>query len=251
MRILSPPRADCPIAQESTLPNAQARNEPVWVFVSAPEFLHTGEPVMEWVQNVCERQPWRFKYARPPALVLCCRFQVSPGVPAAPNQARFRLGDVWQQLPRRRPSLGAHVASDGAVGDRDERARWHGCGGVHRRDDAATHGDVLVLELSRQGAGGAPVCRAGLSQRHLRRRVHPGRVRACPVFFARCVWRCCGSVTSVLSTCSPVTRVECKMMPEIVQNVRVRGERGSVRDINVEIKVCEFAALKRELELGA
>ena len=205
---------------------------------------------MDWVQNVCERQPWRFKYARPPAPVLCCRFQVSPGVPA-PTQARFRLGDVWQQLPRRRPSLGAHVASDGAVGGRDEKARRRGRGGVHRRDDAATHGDVLVLELSRQGAGGAPVCRAGLSQRHLRRRVHPGRVRACPVFFARCVWRCCGSVTSVLSTCSPVTRVECKMMPEIVQNVRVRGEGGAVRESNVEIKVCEFAALKRELESGS
>ena len=48
-----------------------------------------------------------------------------------------------------------------------------------------------------------------------------------------------------------MTRVECKMMPEIVQNVRVRGERGSVRESNVEIKVCEFAALKRELESGS
>ena len=54
-------RADCPIAQESTLPNAQARNEPVWVFVSAPERLHTGELVMDWVQGVCREQPWRFK----------------------------------------------------------------------------------------------------------------------------------------------------------------------------------------------
>ena len=103
MRILSPPRADCPIAQESTLPNAQARNEPVWVFVSAPEFLHTGEPVMEWVQNVCERQPWRFKYARPPALVLCCRFQVSPGVPT-PNSGKVstgrRLATATQKTPK-------------------------------------------------------------------------------------------------------------------------------------------------------
>ena len=41
------------------------------------------------------------------------------------------------------------------------------------------------------------------------------------------------------------------MMPEIVQNVRVRGERGSVRNSNVETKVCEFAALKRELESGS
>ena len=72
-----------------------------------------------------------------------------------------------------------------------------------------------------------------------------------PSAFTRCVWRCCGSITSAPSTRSPVTRVECKMMPEIVQNVRVRGERGSVRESNVEIKVCEFAALKRELESGS
>ena len=63
MRILSPPRADCPIAQESTLPNAQARNEPVWVFVSAPEFLHNGEPVMEWVQQQCENNAGRARHA--------------------------------------------------------------------------------------------------------------------------------------------------------------------------------------------
>ena len=41
------------------------------------------------------------------------------------------------------------------------------------------------------------------------------------------------------------------MMPEIVQNVRVRGEGGAVQDSNVEIKVCEFAALKQELESGS
>ena len=38
-----------------------ARNEPVWVVVSSPEFLHTGERVMEWIQEECERQPWRLK----------------------------------------------------------------------------------------------------------------------------------------------------------------------------------------------
>ena len=36
-----------------------ARNDPVWVVVSSPEFLHTGERVMEWIQEACERQPWR------------------------------------------------------------------------------------------------------------------------------------------------------------------------------------------------
>ena len=38
-----------------------ARNDPVWVVVSSPEFLHTGERVMEWIQEACERQPWRLK----------------------------------------------------------------------------------------------------------------------------------------------------------------------------------------------
>ena len=41
------------------------------------------------------------------------------------------------------------------------------------------------------------------------------------------------------------------MMQEIVQNVRVRGEGGAIRNSNVEIKVYEFAALKRELESGS
>ena len=38
-----------------------ARDEPVWVVVSSPEHLHTGERVMEWVQEACELQPWRLK----------------------------------------------------------------------------------------------------------------------------------------------------------------------------------------------
>ena len=30
----------------------EARNEPVWVFVSSPECLHTGEKVMKWIVSV-------------------------------------------------------------------------------------------------------------------------------------------------------------------------------------------------------
>lgn len=45
----------------------------------------------------------------------------------------------------------------------------------------------------------------------------------------------------------PVTRVECKAMPGIVQNVRIRGERGAMRETGVHIKVYEYEALKNEL----
>ena len=34
-----------------------------WAFVSSPEFLHTGEPVMAYIETICQESPWQFKQA--------------------------------------------------------------------------------------------------------------------------------------------------------------------------------------------
>lgn len=36
---------------------------PAWAFVSSPEFLHTGEAVMGYIEGVCAETPWQFKQA--------------------------------------------------------------------------------------------------------------------------------------------------------------------------------------------
>ena len=35
-----------------------------WVFVSSPEYLFTGEAVMEFIEAICSERPWQFKQAR-------------------------------------------------------------------------------------------------------------------------------------------------------------------------------------------
>ena len=38
--------------------------EAPWVFCSSPEYSVSREPVMEWIQALCKKYPWRFKHVR-------------------------------------------------------------------------------------------------------------------------------------------------------------------------------------------